>query len=666
MKNWTENNTIENVLESKLGYELLSFITYYSGKSIEELKKIYLLPLPLKAYKLISKLSGIEFNRQLIRWIIEKLNKEDRFPFEMLEKLDFEKKWWKEGIIYHIFVPSFFDSNDDGYGDLKGIIKQFEYLLSLNISAILLSPIFDSPMYDAGYDISDHYEINPKLGTKEDLKELIVLCKQHNIKLILTFPMNQTSEKNSWFLEVTESNRDPEKANKYKDYYINKDMPNNWLSHYSASAWRYERIPKSYFLHLKSNHQPDINWHNPELRKEMILAMKYWQDFGIDGFFLESSGIMVKDENYPDGNRILTNLTGITGIEHYTYQYELLTYLEEIYQELKKDNSEFLIIADNQRMHSNYNKLISGDATLRSDLGLSYLQFENPGERRFASVDLSLYHLSNTWFKMQKLVDNSFWPVLFCEDPKHTRIVSRITQNKYFRTQIAKLLSMLQLTAKGTPIVYQGQELGQVNASFHDIEQIRDIESQNKYEELNKNPEIFDQTDSFEKIIRGSRDHARIPLAWNNSKNNGFSKNEKTWIDAFADPGMTIEDQRNDSHSVLNFYRNLISMRTHFTTLIYGSLFIINNENKNMLRYLRYDNEHAFYIEINLTDDQLNTMGLDKKTIQRLIDVYDLDLKMPQDSEQIVLLGNYPDRSQQELVKNSPLRAFEAFIVKIY
>lgn len=663
-KKWTDFNTLDDVLNSKLGFELLSFVTYYSGKSINDLNKFYLRTLPLKSYKLISRLSGIEFDKELIKWIIQKLNKEAHFPFDQLQKSNFEKKWWKESIVYQIFVPSFFDSNNDGFGDLQGIISHFEYLLGLNVNTLLLSPIFDSPMDDANYDIKDYFEINPKFGTKADLEELILLCHQHKFKLILTFPLNQTSDQHAWFQSLL--NSDSVSNSKYKDYYINKNMPNNWLSLYSDSAWRYERIPKRYFLHLKSNHQLDLNWHNQDLRHEMINSMKYWQDFGIDGIFFESSGIMVKDQTYPDGNRVIANLTGISGVEHYTYQYELLTYLEEIYTALKKDNPDFLIIADNQRMHSNYNKLISGDATNRSDLGFSYLQFENPGGRRFTSEFLSLDHLSSTWFNMQEESDNSYWPVLFCEDAKHPRIVSRITKNQFSRTQISKLIAVLQLTSKGTPIIYQGQELGQVNAPFHNINQIRDIESQNKFEELNETQEITDHFDSFERTIRGSRDHARVPIAWDDSLNNGFSKNKSTWIDAFADPGMSVENQTNDSHSVLNFYRNLISMKSHFTTLTYGSLFILSPKNENMKRYLRFDKENAFYIEVNLTDEELNTMGIDKPTLQHINERNNLNLRIPDNLDQVILLSNYPDRNQQELIKNSPLRAYEAFIVKIY
>ena len=251
-------------------------------------------------------------------------------------------------------------------------------------------------------------------------------------------------------------------------------------------------------------------------------------------------------------------MTDVSGIENYIYQPKLLDWLNEIYLALKQDSPDFLIIADCLRMHSNYTKLISGDATKRSDLALNYNQFEEPGQRRFHSSYLPLDYLINVRLKMQLAADNSYWPVLFCEDPKHPRIVSRMQNHNLYRNQIAKLIATLQLTAKGTVMLYQGQELGQINAPFHNIDQIRDIESQLRYEKLNEQLSFAEDSGSLDRIIRGSRDHARVPIVWDNEQLNGdFSQNEATWIDCFADPKMSVAEQGNDSHSILNYYRSL-------------------------------------------------------------------------------------------------------------
>ena len=310
--------------------------------------------------------------------------------------------------------------------------------------------------------------------------------------------------------------------------------------------------------------------------------------------------------------------------------------------------------------------MISGDATNRSDLGLSYNQFENPGERRFHSNYLSLDYLSNTWLKMQKTADNNYWPVIFCEDERHPRIVSRIENNNDYRNQIAKLISVLQLTAKGTALLYQGQELGQVNAPFHSMNQIRDIESQLRYEKLIENPDSAEEnTKSLDRIIRGSRDHARVPIAWDNNLLNGdFSKNSSTWIDCFVDPGMSVSEQANDSHSVLNFYRALTSLRSHYKTLVYGELIIVSKPGNSILRYFRYDADHAFYVEANLSDEQLNVIGINTAKLARLCE--ERNIYLPENIDRTVLISNYPDRSQQEFIKNSALYPYEAFIVKLY
>lgn len=662
---WTLDSTIQDVLQSNLGYELLSFITYYSGKSVHDLDHFLIRRLPLKAYRLISRLTGIEFDRRLIKWLIGKLLDEASYPLEVKDLTNFQENWWKESVIYHIFVPSFSDSDGDGYGDLRGIINQFEYILSLNVNALLLSPIFASPFHDAGYDISDFKSLNPLMGTFEDLSDLVEICHQHQIKLILTFPLNQTSDNHPWFRDLTQP-QEGSQTSPYMDYYINRESPNNWQSHYNDSAWRYERQVKRYYLHLKSNQEPDLNWHKAEVRQAMIDSMLFWRELGIDGLFLESFAFIAKQKDYPDGSKSLANLTGVSGIEHYTYQPDLIAWVEEIYQALKKDHPDFLVLADNQRMHRNYSRLMSGDATGRSDLGLSYLQFENPGESRYSSQSVSLSYLAKTCLDLQKDAGNSFWPVLYCEDPKHPRIVSRISSHNSYRNPLAKLVASLLLTGRGTVIVYQGQELGQVNAPFHKIEQIRDIMSLNKYEELNEGPSATDKLSAFDTIIGGCRDHARIPFVWDNSPNNGFSASYEPWISCFADPGMSMADQNNDSYSVLNYYRSLISLRLHFTTLVYGDIIELSPKNKNIYRLLRYDQNHAFYIEMNLTDDILNVTGISRSQLIRLKDTLDLSINIPGKIDETILLSNYPDRGQQDLIKNSNLRPYESFVLKLY
>ncbi|NLM19657.1 MAG: hypothetical protein GX217_06505 [Clostridiaceae bacterium] len=676
---WTINSTLGDVLESIIGYELLSFIAYYAGKTVEDFNKFYLRSIKLKSYTIIQRFTGVMFDRRIATWIVDKLNQYERRQDIYPDEISFNHKWWKSSIIYQIFVPSFQDANHDGIGDLKGIIERFEHILSLNVDTILLSPIFDSPMVDAGYDIKDFYEINPLFGSKKDLRELIALCHQNNLKIILTLPISQTSDQHAWFdipkykIDSAPNNNIEDKSQvdtsnhiaKNKNFYIVNDGPNNWQSFYGDSAWLYKRSTKNYYLHLKSSKQLDLNWDMDFVREEMIRVMTYWKNFGIDGLFLESASIIAKNEAYPEGSKSLAVLTDVSGIENYIYQPKLLDWLNEIYLALKQDSPDFLIIADCLRMHSNYTKLISGDATKRSDLALNYNQFEEPGQRRFHSSYLPLDYLSNVWLKMQLAADNSYWPVLFCEDPKHPRIVSRMQNHNLYRNQIAKLIATLQLTAKGTVMLYQGQELGQINAPFHNIDQIRDIESQLRYEKLNEQLSFAEDSGSLDRIIRGSRDHARVPIVWDNEQLNGdFSQNEATWIDCFADPKMSVAEQGNDSHSILNYYRSLTSLRSHYVTLAHGKLEIISKRNTSILRYFRYDDQHAFYIEVNLTDETLNVTGFNASQLLRKAEEH--NIKMPKSPDRTILISNYPDRNQQDYIKNSELRPYETFIVKLF
>ncbi len=669
---WTIDHRIADILESDFGYELLKFITYFSKKSVKDLDKFYIRSLPLRSYPIISRLSGVEFDNRLIAWLIEKLNQEKFFQNPLPVNKHFEKRWWKDAVIYHIFVPSFSDSDQDGIGDLRGIINNFEYLLSLNVNALLLSPIFDTPFYDTGYDVKNYQEIYEKFGDKKDLAELITLCHHHKIKVILTFPMNQTSDEHQWFLEETKpsfrSNGNSEfQSNKAsQNYYIARNIPNNWQSLYGDSAWLYERNTKKYYLHLKSQKQIELNWHNPKLRAKMIEGMKYWKTFGIDGIFMESSSFIAKNKSFRDGNKIIGNLTGISGLEQYTFQPELLLWLNEIYRELKTDDPDFLLISDNQKVNHFLLQFLSGDATQRSDLGLSYAQYDHPQMEDMLAHKISLQHLNETWVKMQNAANHSYWPVLFCEDPNHPRIVSLVSNDASYRATIAKLIATMLLTAKGTVLLYQGQELGQINAPFHHIEQIRDRATLSRYEKINESPIVFDNSSKVERILNSSKDHARVPIAFDETINNGFSQSETTWIDCFSDSGMTINEQTNDSHSVLNYYRALISLRLHFSTFIKGKSYALSKKNKNIMRTLRFDQQHAFYIEINLTDENLNVEGISTKQLEKIHEAENLDYEFPRRIDNTILLSNYPDRNQQEIRKNIDLRPYEAFIAKLY
>ena len=288
---WTINSTLGDVLESIIGYELLSFIAYYAGKTVEDFNKFYLRSIKLKSYTIIQRFTGVMFDRRIATWIVDKLNQYERRQDIYPDEISFNHKWWKSSIIYQIFVPSFQDANHDGIGDLKGIIERFEHILSLNVDTILLSPIFDSPMVDAGYDIKDFYEINPLFGSKKDLRELIALCHQNNLKIILTLPISQTSDQHAWFdipkykIDSAPNNNIEDKSQvdtsnhiaKNKNFYIVNDGPNNWQSFYGDSAWLYKRSTKNYYLHLKSSKQLDLNWDMDFVREEMIRVMTYWK-----------------------------------------------------------------------------------------------------------------------------------------------------------------------------------------------------------------------------------------------------------------------------------------------------------------------------------------------------------------------------------------------------
>jgi len=489
--------------------------------------------------------------------------------------------WWKSNIAYQIYPRSFCDSNNDGIGDIPGIISKLDYLKDLGIGIIWLSPVYRSPNNDNGYDISGYREINPEYGTLQDMKNLIQEAKKRNIKIIMDLVINHTSDEHPWFIESKKNIENP-----YRSYYIwkkgktlkngKKIPPNNWTSFFTGSAWEYDEKTDEYYLHLFSKKQPDLNYNNPDVLSAIKDIMKFWLDMGIAGFRCDVINVIYKTSLENGKKRI-----ACTGREWYLCQ----AGCHKILQELRKDVlSKYDCFAVGETTFVNIEeakKLCNSD---NSELDMIF---------NFEHVECD--QINNKWFKtkfkpakfmsiLEKWQEGLDWNALYLENHDQPRSISRFGNKKYY-LESGKMLATLLLTLRGTPFIFEGEEIGMKNINFDSISDFKDLESHNIWN-LGKKLH-FPEWLILKMLRKTSRDNARTPMQWNSSKNAGFSENEKTnpWI-KIGDTNINVASQLNNPESLLNWYKKLINIRKNTPELTGGSFEMLYKD-KNVFAYKR-------------------------------------------------------------------------------
>ncbi len=512
-----------------------------------------------------------------------------------------KKTWWKQAVFYQIYPRSFQDSNKDGIGDLEGIIKRLDYLKELGIDAIWLSPIYDSPNDDNGYDIRDYRKIMKEFGTMADFKLLLREVHLRGMKLIMDLVVNHTSDEHAWFREAVEN-----PASDYHDFYLlrkssEKKPPNNWTSYFSGSAWNYYEKNEEWGLHLFSKKQMDLNWDNEMLREEIKEMIRWWLSKGVDGFRLDVINYISKMDGLPDGNENIGKLLGYYGVEHYFYGPRLHQYLRE----MKKDAFEpfrAFTVGETPGVGIEMSKLLTADNRGELDMVFSFDHLETPGHLRFDDYRYDLNYLKEYMCDWMENYGNNCWMSLFYENHDNPRMISKINPDPEYRDVLAKLLAMIQLTLKGTPFIFQGQEIGRINKQFRSIEDMRDVESINLYHELLSS---VDKEEALKKVLCGSRDHARTPMQWTDGINCGFSE-AAPWIDPdLEDRKCNVESQLKNKTSILHFYKTLLHIRKKHLVLIYGKFIIIQKKRRDVFTYYRKNKDEAFYVECNLSSATL-------------------------------------------------------------
>lgn len=549
------------------------------------------------------------------------------------------KAWWKEAVVYQIYPRSFMDSNGDGIGDLNGITEKLEYLKELGIDVIWLSPVYQSPNDDNGYDISDYQAIMEEFGTMEDYDRMLARAHELGIKIMMDLVVNHTSDEHAWFVESRKSVDNP-----YRDFYIwrkGKDgkEPNNWGSCFSGSAWKYDSQTDMYFLHLFSKKQPDLNWDNPKVRDRVFEMMNWWCEKGIDGFRMDVISLISKPEGLPDG------IPGETG-----YADSGCANGPHVHEYLKEMNRKVL---------SHYDLITVGEAsgvTLEeakkyasadgSELNMVF-QFEHMGsgpeaDNRYGKWDSHKMPLP-VWKKIlsrwQTGLEGKAWNSLFLSNHDQPRSVSWFgNDSAEYREISAKMLATCLHMMQGTPYVYQGEELGMCNAYFDKLEDYRDIESLNAYKELTETCGVSHE-EMMGYLKRISRDNARTPMQWDDSANAGFTTGTP-WIKVNSNyPKVNAKQEVSDPDSVFSYYKKLIRLRHENEIIVYGDYELLAPEDEALFIYTRMLGTQRLMVLCNFTEKEVSIP-------QEVTEQIPTDAKL--------LIGNY---SKQ---KEKVLQAYEA------
>ncbi|WP_301287715.1 alpha-glucosidase [Bacillus sp. 3103sda1] len=512
-----------------------------------------------------------------------------------------EKQWWKESVVYQIYPRSFMDSNGDGVGDLRGIISKLDYLQELGIDVIWLSPVYESPNDDNGYDISNYRKVMDEFGTMNDWDELLDEMHKRNMKLMMDLVVNHTSDEHNWFVESRKS-----KDNPYRDYYIWREgksgkEPNNWGAAFSGSAWEYDETTDEYYLHLFSKKQPDLNWDNEHVRKEIYEMMKFWLDKGIDGFRMDVINFISKVEGLPAVN---TEAEGyVSGHQYFMNGPNIHTYLHEMNQEVLSQY-DIMTVGEMPGVTTEEAKLYTAED--RQELQMVF-QFEHmdldSGENgKWDVKPCSLVALKENLTKWQKALEHTGWNSLYWNNHDQPRVVSRFGNDKTYRIPSAKMLATVLHMMKGTPYIYQGEEIGMTNVQFASIDEYRDIETLNMYHEkvseCGENHEMVMQS-----IYAKGRDNARTPMQWEDSEHAGFTSG-KPWVQVNPNyKEINAKQALHDSNSIFHYYKKLIELRKKHEIIVYGTYDLILEDHPSIFAYVRTWKDEKLLIIANFTED---------------------------------------------------------------
>ncbi|WP_436952082.1 glycoside hydrolase family 13 protein [Staphylococcus shinii] len=547
------------------------------------------------------------------------------------------KQWWKEAVAYQVYPRSFNDSNNDGIGDLPGVIEKLDYLKDLGIDVIWLSPMYKSPNDDNGYDISDYTDIMDEFGTMDDFNLLLDSIHRRGMKLILDLVVNHTSDEHPWFIESKSSKDNPK-----RDWYIWQEPksdgtePNNWESIFNGSTWEYDETTGEYYFHLFSKKQPDLNWDNEEVRHAIFEMMNWWFEKGIDGFRVDAithikKSFQAGDLPVPEGK------TYAPAFDVDMNQPGIQSWLQEMKD---KSLSQYDIMTVGEANGVNPNNAVEWVGEEEGKFNMIF-QFEhlglwNTGDSKF---DVKAYKdVLNRW---QKQLENIGWNALFIENHDQPRRVSTWGDDQNYWYESATSHAVVYFLQQGTPFIYQGQEIGMTNYPFESVETFNDVAVVNEYNIVK--PQNGDVSALLEKHKMENRDNSRTPMQWSNQTNGGFSEH-RPWFPVNPNyKKINVANQQQDPNSILNFYKSLIVLKKSDDIYTYGTFDLVDKNNEQVFAYTRTLSNKQVLIVANLTN-QTAKLKYDESINQNNI-----------------LLHNYKDKS----ININAIKPFEAFVVSI-
>ena len=551
-------------------------------------------------------------------------------------------QWWKEAVVYQIYPRSFMDSNGDGVGDLKGITSKLDYLKELGVDVIWMSPIYQSPNDDNGYDISDYQAIMKEFGTMEDFDELLCEAHKRGLKIVMDLVVNHTSDEHYWFVESRKAEKNP-----YSDYYIWRDgkpdgsEPNNWGSCFGGSAWQYDEGRGQYYLHLFSKKQPDLNWDNPKVREEVFRMMTWWCEKGIDGFRMDVISMISKTKEMPDGP-----IKGLYGdyASYCIHGPNVHTYLKEMNEKVLS-RYDLMTVGETAGVTPEQACLYAGNDTGELNMVFQFEHVDVHGKYgKWNNQRMPLTSLKKILSKWQNELFGKAWNSLFWDNHDQPRAVSRFGDDSpEYRVVSAKMLATCLHMMHGTPYIYQGEELGMTNYPFESPADFKDIESVHAYEEWCESGRVSHEL-FWPCITAVSRDNARTPIQWDDTENAGFSTGTP-WMP--VNPNYREINARAamaDPESVFHYYQKLIALRKQYSVSVYGSYQLLLEDSEELFVYIREYEGEKLLVVCSFTDKEV-------------------EFEIPKEFQGAqCLIANYENSYDSEKMV---LKPYEAFVLRV-
>jgi oligo-1,6-glucosidase len=514
--------------------------------------------------------------------------------------------WWHKSCVYQIYPMSFNDSNGDGIGDIAGITEKIPYLHQLGIEILWISPMYESPNIDNGYDISDYHKFQKVYGTDEEFDRLLKIAHENNIRIVMDLVVNHTSDQHAWFIESRSSRNNP-----YRDYYIWRDpkdghAPNNWGSCFSGSAWEFDDATGQYYLHLFAREQPDLNWDNPKVRDGVFQMMKWWIDRGIDGFRMDVISLISKDPAFPDAEPGFNGYAPFNAAANGPHVHE---YLQEMNRKVLNNADGRDLITVGECSGATIEEALKYANLSETELSMvfqfDHMALDNNPENgsKWSLQKMNLIALKDTMTIWETALHGKAWNSLFWCNHDQPRIVSRLGNEGRFREKSAKMLATCLHMLEGTPYIYQGEEIGMTNMQYSSETQFRDLDAINGLHEiLDKN--LMDPKQAWRAVCYKTRDNARHPMQWDDSENAGFTTGQP-WIDVNPNyKEINVADALARKDSIFYYYQKLIKLRKEMKLIVYGEYQLLDRENPGVWTYTRQlDNELLLCI-CNFTDHQ--------------------------------------------------------------